>query len=271
MSSPSTSDSRGAPPATADSKPSPPAEAGKSDVTVAAEMAGMKEVSFKAIMLGSGPRFARDAFGPLLAFYVGFKLFNTVVGVVLSTIVALVAYRYEKKRDRPGNIARLSLAFIVLEAIIGLITRSAEIYLAQPIILSSIFGLVFFVSAFTRRPLAGVFAQEIYPFPPEVKASITFLRIFRRLSLVWGVYQLVRSAIRGAVLLSSSIDVFLIINVITGFPLIAALMSWSIWYGLTGFRKSKEWGWALTGGEAPPEVLAAYLANQEAAKAATAL
>ena len=27
-----------------------------------------------ALMLGSGPRFARDAFGPVLVFYVGWKL-----------------------------------------------------------------------------------------------------------------------------------------------------------------------------------------------------
>ena len=39
-------------------------------------------VSFRGMLFGSGPRFARDAFGPLLAFYAGWKLVGLVAGVV---------------------------------------------------------------------------------------------------------------------------------------------------------------------------------------------
>lgn len=34
-------------------------------------------------------------------------------------------------------------------------------------------------------------------------------------------------------------------SIVTGIPFTAALMSWSIWYGVRGFRRSAEWGWAL--------------------------
>jgi len=113
--------------------------------------------------------------------------------------------------------------------------------------------------------LAGVFAEEVYPFPPEVKESATFLRIFSRISLVWGVYQLLRSALRLLVLLTGEIEAFLVVNLVTGVPLIAGLMSWSIWYGLRGFRRSQEWGWALRGEDPPAEVVQRYLEELEGA------
>src|SRR5437764_1106910 len=41
------------------------------------------------------------------------------------------------------------------------------------------------------------------------------------------------------------IGAFVIVNVITGFPIVAGLMSWSVWYITRFFRRSEEWGTAL--------------------------
>ena len=212
---------------------------------------GVEHVTVRGILLGSGPRFARDAFGPVLAFYIGWKLFGLVAGIGCATAVSLLAWRYERRRDRAGVVARLSLGFVIVQATIGLIAQSATVYLAQPVLLSAAFGIAFLVSAAIGRPLAGVFASEIYPFPPEVRASATFVHVFGRVSVVWGIYQLLRSATRLVALIGGGIEVFLVINLVTGVPLTAGLMSWSVWYGLRGFRRSDEWGWALGG--APPD------------------
>ena len=59
-------------------------------------------ITARAILLGSGPRFARDAFGPVLAFYVLWKLWGLVPGIVAATAVALLVYRYERQQDRPA-------------------------------------------------------------------------------------------------------------------------------------------------------------------------
>jgi len=92
------------------------------------------------------------------------------------------------------------------------------------------------------RPLAGVLAAETYPFPPAVRASVTFRRVFARISLVWATYFFLRSAIRLWMLMRTSVDVYVLINLTTGVRLTVALMSWSIWYGVRGFRRSEEWG-----------------------------
>ena len=203
------------------------------------------EVSTRSILLGSGPRFARDAFGPMLVFYVGFKLSGLLLGIALSTIASFAAYRWEIGHDRPGVMARLGLGFVLVQAAIGVASNSTVVYLAQPVLLNAAFGLTFVVSALIGRPLAGVFAQETYPFPDEVRSSDTFKRAFTRVSLAWGAYLILRSAVRMASLSGGNVDSFIVVNMVTGMPLTALLMGWSVWYAVRFFRKSAEFGEAI--------------------------
>ena len=176
--------------------------------TSAAEavLAAAGQVTFRGILLGTGPRFARDAFGPVLAFYIGWRLAGLWVGVAAATAVSVAAWQYERRRDRAGVVARLSLGFVIVQATIGLISQSATVYLAQPVLLAAAFGIAFLVSAAIGRPLAGVFAGEIYPFPPEVRESATFVHVFVRVSIAWGVYQLLRSGIRLLALVGGGVE-----------------------------------------------------------------
>jgi hypothetical protein len=214
--------------------------------------AGAPAATFKTIMFGSGPRFMRDGFGPVLAFYLGWKLVALPVGIALATVVGLLAYRQARREERSGNMAKLAVGFVLLQAVIGLASGSARAYLAQPVLLSGGLGMAFLVSATIGRPLAGVFADETYPFPPEVRSSDTFRRVFGRVSLVWGAYLLVRSAVRMVILMNSSVDAYVLINAVTGVPLMSAMFTWSFWYGVRGFRRSQEWGWAFDETGSPP-------------------
>ena len=164
-----------------------------------------------------------------------------------ASVVSLLSYRHERKRDRPGRIARLALAFIVVQALIGLASHSAKVYLAQPVLANAAFGLAFLISGILRRPLAGMFAQEMQDFPPEVRSSATFNAIFTRISLAWGCYLLMRSASR-LLSLSMSVERFLVVNLVTGLPLTAGMITWSVWYSVRSFRRSQEWGWAFEEG-----------------------
>jgi hypothetical protein len=236
-----------------------PASAPTADLSAAeASLAAVSSLSVRSLLFGSGPRFAGDAFGPVLAFYIGWKVAGTEVGIGVATAVGILAWLAERRRERPGAVALLALGFVFVQAGVGLAFDSARVYLAQQVFLSAGLGLAFLASVAMRRPLAGVFAQDIFPFPDEVRSSATFRRAFTRISLAWGVYQVLRSVIRLAALSKGSIDAFLVVNLITSGPFIVALMAWSIWYAVRAFRRSDEWGWALRGEEPPPEVVAAY-------------
>jgi len=202
-------------------------------------------ISARAILLGNGPRFARDAFGPVLAFYVLWKLWGLVPGIAAATIVALVAFRYERQQNRPALVVRIALVFVLIQAVVGLWTGSAEVYLAIPVFVNAGYGMVFIGSTLIGRPLAGVFAEELFPLPDEVKASRTHRRVFGLISLAWGSYMVLRSVLRLVVLVALGVDAFVAVGFVTGFPVTMALMSWSIWYGVRGFRRSAEWGPAI--------------------------
>lgn len=221
----------------------------------AADRIQLPPITFRAIAFGSGPRFTRDAFGPVLAFYAVWKLVGIVPGILAATAVSLLAVHYERKRDRAGLVVRIALALVLIQAVVGIATRSAEIYLIQPVIVSALYGIAFLVSPWFGKPLTAIFANELYPFPPEVRQSESFRRIFSRLSYAWGAYQLLRSAIKAAALIGLGVDIYVVVNLLTGAPMIAGMMSWSIWYTVRAFRRSEEWGWAieaLDAGTLPP-------------------
>ncbi len=199
------------------------------------------EPSFRSIFLAGAPRFAREAFGPVAAFYLGWKLGNLVVGIVLASAVGIALDLYERRRGRAGALALVSVTFVLVQAVIGLVADSAVVYLAQPVLVSAIWGVANIGSAIIGRPLAGVFADAWYPFPPEVKASQTYRRVFGIESIVWGVYLLARSGIRMVVLASESIGAFVAVQIASGVPFTIALVAWSVWYATRGFERSTEW------------------------------
>ena len=118
-------------------------------------------------------------------------------------------------------------------------------FLAPQVVVNLAWGVAFIVSALIGRPLTGVLAAEMVDMPPEVRASATYRRVFGRISAAWGAYMVVRSAVRFALLAWVGVDAFVASNLLTGAPVMALLMTWSIWYGTRGFRTSEEWGWAF--------------------------
>jgi intracellular septation protein A len=205
-----------------------------------------RRVSAGALMLGSGPRFARDAFGPVLLFYVGWKFIGFRTAILAATALAIAAYVWERRQARSGITAGIGLGIALVQATAGLASGSTTGYFAPPLIVNGVYGLAFLVSVVIGHPLAGVFAQETYPFPPQVKASLTFRRVFSRISLAWAAYLLLRTGLRFFTLLRGSVELYMVINAVTGIPFTAALMSWSIWYSVRSFRRSEEWGPFLT-------------------------
>jgi intracellular septation protein A len=190
-----------------------------------------------SILRTGAPRFLREAFGPVVVFYLAWKLGGLPAGIVAATVVALALEAYERKHGRHGALALVSAAFVLVQGVIGLVADSAVVYLAQPVLVSAIWGVANIVSAAIGRPLMGVFADAWYPFPDEVKASNAYREIFGFESVVWGVYLLARSGIRMLALLGGGIGFFVGIQLVTGIPVTIALTLWSIWYARRGFER----------------------------------
>jgi hypothetical protein len=83
------------------------------------QFTGMPTVSVTRILRESGPRLVRDSLGPILSFYVGFKLVGLLLGITLACIVGIGLYVIETRSGRTGVLARLSLGFVLLQAAVG--------------------------------------------------------------------------------------------------------------------------------------------------------
>jgi hypothetical protein len=84
----------------------------------------------------------------------------------------------------------------------------------------------------------------------------TYRQVFGQSAVVWGIYLLARSGLR-LWALSASVGAFVVVNLMTGIPVTAALMAWSIWHGVRGFRRSEEWGPRMAPDPVTPEAMVA--------------
>jgi len=208
---------------------------------VAEEHQQLRAPTVRSLLISGAPRVAREMFGPVLGFYVAWKLAGLTAGIATATVTALAIEWYERRHGRRGSLALISAAFVVLQGVVGLLADSAVVYLAQPVLVSAIWGIANLVSAALGRPLMGVFADAWYPFPQFLKESRTYRRIFGFESIVWGVYLLARSGLRILALWGGSIGLFVAVQFVTGVPLVIGLVLWSIWYSVRAFERSTEW------------------------------
>jgi hypothetical protein len=185
------------------------------------------------------PGFLREGFLPLGAFYVGLQLEGLAAGIVASAAASLLVYVYERRAGRDALLVRLSLGFVAVQSVIGLVSDSTTVYLAQPVLIAFAWGLAFVVSAAIGRPLAGTLANAWYPFPRWLRESPDFKRVFGIESLVWGAYFLARSALRLAMLLEGSLEGFLVVVFLTGTPVMLLLLAWSIRFSLRGLADAQ--------------------------------
>jgi intracellular septation protein A len=192
----------------------------------------LREPVFREIFLAGLPGFLREGFIPLAAFYGALKLSGLTTAIVVATAASVGIYLYERRLGRNGLLVRLSLGFVLVQSLVGLLAHSATVYLAQPVIVNAVWGAMFIGSALIRKPLAGALACAWYAFPRSFRETPQFKRVFGVESVVWGAYFVGRSVLRLVALLQGGLESFLAVVFITGTPAMLLLMVWSIRYAI---------------------------------------
>jgi hypothetical protein len=201
---------------------------------------GLTRPTFRGVVLAGLPGFLREGFLPVGAFYAGLRLGGFATGIAASAAISGLIYLFERRAGRDGLLVRISLAFVVVQSIIGFVSHSSTVYLAQPVLVNMVWGVAFLASATIRRPLAGALACAWYPFPRWFRETEPFKRVFGVESVVWGVYLLARGALRLVVLLEGSLESFVLIMFVTGLPVMLLLVAWSIHYAIQEFSRTEQ-------------------------------
>jgi hypothetical protein len=196
----------------------------------------MPDPSWRFLMQRGLPTFAVEGFAPILLFYAVWKLTALAPAIVAATALSGVIVWWQARQGCGGGLAVVTAIFLVIQAAVGLASHSATVYLAQPVVLSACWGVAYFGSVTVGRPLVGIFANVWYPFPPEFRASEPYRREFGLQSVVWGVYCLVRAALRLIALLGAGVGGFVVVSLLTGVPVLFALLFWGIWHARRSFQ-----------------------------------
>ena len=181
--------------------------------------------------------FVAEGVLPVLVFYGAWKLWGLTPGILVATALACGVLFWQIRRGRDGIVARLTLLFLAVQAVVGIASQSATVYLAQPVVLSAAWGIAYLVSAAVGRPLIGLFAQAWYPFPPWFRAAPPYRQEFGMQSIVWGVFCLGRAGLRLTALLGWGIGGFVLVSFVTGTPVFVALVAWGVWHARRTFSR----------------------------------
>ena len=191
-------------------------------------------------MLGRGlPQFGGEAVLPVLLFYAVWRVAGLTAGIVASTILCIALAAWLLRRGRDVTLVTVGVVVVVIQALVGLASHNATVFLAQPVVLNALWGLAYLGSVAIGRPLVGVFAGAWYPFPAWFRASSPYRREFGMQSLVWGVVCLARAALRLWTLLAAGISGFVVVSIVTGTPIVAVLIAWGIWHARGRSRSSR--------------------------------
>jgi Protein of unknown function (DUF3159) len=190
------------------------------------------------LLLARGlPQFAAEALVPVVAFYGCWRAFGLVAAIAASTSLSLALAVWLLRRRRDVALVAVGATFVVIQALVAFAAHSATLYLAQPVVLSALWGVAYLVSAAVGRPLIGLFATAWYPFPAWFRSSAPYRREFGLQSVVWGVYCLLRGGLRLFVLLHTGVGGFVLVSIATGVPALAALVAWGLWHARRAFAR----------------------------------
>jgi intracellular septation protein A len=183
----------------------------------------------------------REALGPLAAFYLGWKLVGLAVGIIAAFAIGVLGVIAARREGRPGAIVRLVLAIVCVRAIVGLIGGSTTVYFAQDVAMDTALGCAFLGSLVVGKPLAQLFAADVFDFSEEIRALPVYREVFTRITLAFGVFFLVRAVIRVIVLATASDDAYVATAAILDAPGLLGMLAWSISYSVRRFRRTPEW------------------------------
>jgi hypothetical protein len=214
------------------------------------ELVAFQRMSVGFVLRGSAPRLVRDAFGPLAVFFAGWKLIGLSAGILLAAAFGAAVYVHERRAGRPAMIVRIALVLVAIRASIGLSSGSASTYLGQEIGIDILLGSVVLYSLRGRHPFTSWFTEEVFPVPPEVRASEPWEHAMRFTTKVWCAYFFTRAMVRLIALLTLSTDGYVLVAALIDAPFLVALLGWSVYYTTRAFRESPEWAPLLARAEA---------------------
>ena len=144
--------------------------------------------SLRTLWERMGSTNAIDGLLPAACFIAFNSAFGLGWGIGVAMAVSLGAILFRTVRSEKINpLMWLTLVLVVGPGIAGILANSSDAYLAPPVILGGLFGVVMAVSLIAGRPLIGLMVNGVFPMPDDLREAPSTRRTFTRLTLFWAV------------------------------------------------------------------------------------
>ncbi|MDR8408136.1 hypothetical protein MTP10_05255 [Nonomuraea sp. 3-1Str] len=187
-----------------------------------------------ALLRHAVPRVVEGMILPVAVFYVGLVVSGFAGGVVVAVawVYGGVLYRLVRGRSVPGAVL-LAAGMVTVRAVLALLADSPVLFFLQPTLGVFCASAGFLGTARVRRPLARRVAEDLVPLPAHVMEEPVMRRFFTRQSLVWGCAQLGNATLSLWLLLSQTIETYLLVRT----SAVAVLLSGAALLTLLDFRR----------------------------------
>ena len=180
---------------------------------------------------------AFDSVMPIVAFLVlnrWVSLGWAVGGATVWSIKAAVSRRVHG--EAVGRFLPLLVVYLVVRGAIGILTDSEAVYFGIGIGTKALIGVILVATVVVGQPfLARVFPLAV-PLAPETVTHPVFGRTMGRLTVALGVYQLVLSAWDIWLYNQTSVDGYVAIRALVGWPLGFTASCLGLWYADRALR-----------------------------------
>jgi len=202
----------------------------------------------------SGPQLIEATVIPAVLFYGCLLVFGLGAAYVSALGWACAALVRRALRRQPiPPILVLGVIGITVKTLVAVVSASPFLYFFQPILGTVVMAGVFFVSVLVGRPLIGRLAGGFWPLTPDDMTRPGVVRLFRDLTLLWGVANLASAVLTMSLLISLPLGVFLPVKQLAGFALTAGCVFLTVSMSV---RTARREGLVATPSPSPPVVLA---------------
>jgi uncharacterized membrane protein len=186
------------------------------------------------------PIFVFDVAGPLAIYYAARRAGLSTVGslVISGVLPASRVIATIVRRRRVDVIGALVLSGIVLATVAGLISDNARLYLLDGLVPTVVLGGVCVLSLLWEKPMMFRIALETMGHDsPNGRAFESmwrypsFRRIFRVITMVWGVVFLLESALQALIIETSTINTAKATSNVLPVIVVGLTLTWTLAYG----------------------------------------
>jgi uncharacterized protein DUF3159 len=198
-----------------------------------------KRAVLRAVIRRGGPKLLEATVVPGILFYVALVSVGLGAGYVVAVawIYGCMARRLIQRRGVPAILV-LGAIGITVRTAVAVGSGSSFVYFAQPILGTVVTGGVFFASLIGGRPLIGRLASDFWPITPEMAENPRVLRLFRRLTVLWGGVNLLTASLTFALLLWLPLATFVAVKQVSGLGITACAVTLTIvWSHRTACRE----------------------------------